>query len=61
MKSDRVGEGVEMFSVLIHIVEAALKSYEMFPWRLPELSMFSKKNIGMHVFMQHVASSSNLK
>ena len=29
--SDRGGEGMELFSVLIQIVEAALSSYKMFP------------------------------
>ena len=48
-----------MFSVLIEIVEAALLSYKMFPCRLPEFSMFCKKN-SLHVSMQHVKSSSNL-
>ena len=52
-------EEVEMFSISIEIVKAALLSYKMFSCLLSKFSMLWKK-IRLHVSMQHVKSSSNL-
>ena len=52
-QSDCGGEEVELFPVLIQIVEDALFSYEMLPCKLPEFSMFCKKKISLHVSMPH--------